>query len=237
MNEPTQPFSNPVLNADHLPDYSEAELQPVAPKFRRYLLFSTLTFWAIPLLLSAVSGWLPFINITFGWLTFAGLAVLTLLILLYRFADARHRGWALREHDLIAQSGVWWRSTTTLPIARIQHVETSSGPVERTLDLARLSCYTAGGMTADLVVIALQTETANQLREHLIEQIRLRDEAASVGQVIDQEAVISEVEHDSEPAADRVEPADDELAHLPTESPDAVTDTPAETRIEPRTHD
>ncbi|MEM7055164.1 MAG: PH domain-containing protein [Pseudomonadota bacterium] len=164
------------MDSSQLPDYSEAELQPVAPKFRRYLLFSTVMFWAIPLLVSAFSGWLPFVNITLGWVTFIGLAVLVLLILLYRLADARHRGWALREHDLIAQSGVWWRTTTTLPVARIQHVETSSGPVERTMDLARLSCYTAGGMTADLVVIALQAETADRLREHLLEQIRLRDE-------------------------------------------------------------
>ena len=176
LSQAAAAFQNARLDPTLLPDYSEAALEPVAPGFLRYVILSTLSFWAIPLLVSAFSGWIPFINFDIGWFTFLPLSIVVLLILFYRLADARYRGWALREHDLIAQSGVWWRTTTTLPIARIQHVESSSGPIERAHNLARLSCYTAGGMTADLVVIALSTDSANRLREHLLEQIRLRDE-------------------------------------------------------------
>ncbi|MEM1080069.1 MAG: PH domain-containing protein [Pseudomonadota bacterium] len=175
MNNPETEFSNSVLHVAELPDYSAAELQPVAPTFRRYLWVTTGLYWIIPLIVSGVTDWIRFVNIGRPWLSFVLLLMVVGLVLLYRLADARHRGWALREHDLIAQSGVWWRSTTTLPIARIQHVESSSGPIERMHGLARLKCYTAGGMTADLVLIALSEVAANGLREHLLEQIRERD--------------------------------------------------------------
>lgn len=171
-------FSNSVLDIPHLPDYSEADLQPVASQFSRYVLYSTLMYWLPTLVLALAARWLPFISSSHDYLLVGLVAVLALLIYWYRLADLRHRGWALREHDLIARSGVWWRSTITLPMARIQHVETSNGPLERKLGLARLSCYTAGGITADLVVIGLNVDTADRLREHLLEQIRQRDAQA-----------------------------------------------------------
>ena len=175
MNELDSDFYNEVIDVDGLPDYSEAELQPLAGTFGRYILITQAVYW-LPFILGAlVASWLPFISSSRDYLLVAPIIILALLIYLYRLADARHRGWALREHDLIARSGVWWRSVTTLPVARIQHVETSSGPIERMHRLARLSCYTAGGMTADLVVIGLNADTADQLREHLLEQIRQRD--------------------------------------------------------------
>ena len=85
---------------------------------------------------------------------------------------------ALRDHDIAAQEGIFWRKATLLPFARIQHVETSSGPVERSRGLARLKLFTAGGMTSDLDIIGLDAGTADTLREHLAEQIRLRDALA-----------------------------------------------------------
>lgn len=178
MEQDTTPFSNTALDIEHLPDYSAVDLQSVAPQFSRYVLYSTLMYWLPILLLALAARWLPFISSSYDYLLAAPVAVLALSIYWYRLADMRHRGWALREHDLIAQSGVWWRSTITLPMARIQHVETSNGPLERKLGLARLSCYTAGGITADLVVIGLNVDMADQLREHLLEQIRQRDAQA-----------------------------------------------------------
>ena len=198
LNEPA--FTNSVLDSAQLPDYSEADLQPVALPFSRYVLYSTLMYWLPILLLALAARWLPFISSSYDYVLAAPVAVLALLIYWYRLADLRHRGWALREHDLIARSGVWWRSTITLPMARIQHVETSNGPLERKLGLARLSCYTAGGITADLVVIGLDVDTADRLREHLLEQIRQRDAQAretgpSPGPLAEPLSVLEQEEH------------------------------------------
>jgi membrane protein YdbS with pleckstrin-like domain len=170
-------FRNPPVAPEDLPDYGDAEFERLAPTFRRYTLLSTLIS-AIPVAVAAPVVWaLPFIPLA-GWkilLITIGLLIPLLLIGIYRWIDAGYRGWALRQHDIIARSGVLWRSITALPLARIQHVETTHGPLERAHGLARLKLYTAGGLTADLVVIGLDRDAADQLREYLVEQIRKRD--------------------------------------------------------------
>lgn len=180
QNDETE-FFNPAVAPGDVPDYREAEFEQPAPGFRRYTLVSTLTF-AVPVVVLALTVWaVPFIPLA-GWEVLAiagGLLVPLVLVGVYRWIDAGYRGWALRRHDIIARSGVLWRSITALPVARIQHVETTHGPLERAYGLARLKLYTAGGLTADLVVIGLDRETADQLREYLVEQIRKRDAETS----------------------------------------------------------
>lgn len=177
------PFSNAVIGPDAIPEHARVAFEPMAPNFRRYALVST-TLQLVPLVGVAVLLWLlPVVALDKELIAIAaGLLVLYVLTAAYRWLDAGRRGWVLREHDLIARTGVWWRTQTALPIARIQHVETTHGPLERSHGLARLKLYTAGGMTADLVLIGLPRRAADQLREHLIEQIRMRDsEAARTG--------------------------------------------------------
>lgn len=179
-------FANPSVAPEDVPDYNEAEFESLAPAFRRYTLVCTLIL-ALPVALVALVVWaVPFIPLA-GWkilVIAVGLLIPVSLVGVYRWMDAGYRGWALRRHDIIARAGVLWRSTTALPVARIQHVETTHGPLERAHGLARLKLYTAGGLTADLVVIGLERDTADQLREYLVEQIRKRD--AEPGQASDE---------------------------------------------------
>src|SRR6056297_281102 len=174
-------FSNHSVAPEDVPDYRDAEFESLAPTFRRYTLVSTLIF-ALPVTVAALVAWaLPFIPLA-GWkimLIIVALLIPLVLVGIYRWVDAGYRGWALRQHDIIARSGVFWRSITVLPVARIQHVETTHGPLERAHGLARLKLYTAGGLTADLIVIGLGRDAADQLREYLVEQIRKRDAEAS----------------------------------------------------------
>lgn len=180
MNDTSTPaFRNPPVRPSDIPDYRDARFEPVASTFRRYTLLSTLLsctpFFIVPVALRLVRD----MPITVVLAVAGGLLIVTVLIALYRWIDAGYRGWALREHDIIARYGVLWRSVITLPVARIQHVETTSGPLERSQGLARLKLFTAGGMTADLTVIGLSDRSADRLREYLVEQIRLRDAAGS----------------------------------------------------------
>jgi|GEM_PF-163517 len=175
----SQAFHNPAVDPAGLPDYNEPALMPVAAPFKRYVTVSTLIHWALPLLGAGVVVWLPVLDgfpLDDGRLV-AAVALLALVTLLYRRQDANRRAWAMREHDLIAAIGIFWRSITVLPVARIQHVETSHGPLERWFGLARVKLFTAGGMTADLVLLGLERDQADQLREYLVEQIRLRERA------------------------------------------------------------
>jgi membrane protein YdbS with pleckstrin-like domain len=76
---------------------------------------------------------------------------------------------ALREDDLLVAHGVFFRSITAIPWHRIQHVDTRQGPVERLLGLARLQIYTASGMGADGVIPGLALQTAEALRDRLVQ--------------------------------------------------------------------
>jgi membrane protein YdbS with pleckstrin-like domain len=174
-------FDNPQVPSAALPDYRGLEFEPVAAGFRGYTAITTLSYWLPVVLVGAAMNFLPDLPLLAGLAIPGGLLLLAAVIGVYRWVDAGHRGWAVRAHDIAAREGIFWRSVTILPFARIQHVETSSGPVERSKALARLKLFTAGGTTADLTLIGLDAEAADDLREHLAEQIRLRD-AQAVGE-------------------------------------------------------
>lgn len=166
-NEPIEPWA--------VPDYREVEFEPVAPAYYRYVTVTTVLFWILAAAIVAAAGLQSDSALLPGAWTPVAVAAAALLQWLYRLADARRRGRALRTHDILARAGVLWRSITALPIARIQHVETTHGPIERRFGLARLKLFTAGGMTADLVVPGLERGEADRLREFLVEQIHRRD--------------------------------------------------------------
>lgn len=75
--------------------------------------------------------------------------------------------YALREHDVLLQEGVLFRSWSAVPYTRIQHVDTRQGPVERALGLTSLYVYTASGMGADLRIPGLAEAEAARLRDLL----------------------------------------------------------------------
>lgn len=169
----TEAFRNEQVDPGTLPDWRTARLHGVAPAFVPYAILATLLFWggvalvAFTALRLAAELSVPRALLTAapillaaGW--FAALALL----------DAKRRGWAVREHDLIYRSGVIWQRTTILPFARIQHVETTSGPLERAFGLLRMKCFTAGGAAGDLTVKGLDAASAKRVRAFLLQQIR-----------------------------------------------------------------
>lgn len=80
------------------------------------------------------------------------------LILTWR--EARNRGYAMRRHDLVMRRGLFWKKQIVVPLARVQHVETHQGPLERLFSLRTLLIYTAGGGGVDLKIEGLNDEDA-----------------------------------------------------------------------------
>ncbi len=170
------PFSNSPIDVGQLPDYRRVSLQRVAPAFLPHALVNSTGFWLLLALASAILPRLPVFPFQLGaWLPLAFVFAAVWFSLL-AWLDARRRGWALREHDLIYRQGVIWQRTVILPFSRIQHVETLSGPLERLFGLMRVKCFTAGGMSADLSVDGLSADDARRVRQYLLAQIR--DDAA-----------------------------------------------------------
>ena len=165
-------FSNEVINPAALPDFRRAPLERVSSRFAPYAMISSAIFWLILMVVAVVVPRLPMVTLALpGWLgLLPGLALLWFATL--AGLEARRRRWALREHDLIYHSGLIWQRTAILPFARIQHVETASGPLERMFGLMRVKCFTAGGLSADLTVEGLERDDARRVRQYLLEQIR-----------------------------------------------------------------
>lgn len=171
-------FTNRTLDLDQLPDFRAVELAPVSSRFAPYAVLSSSLFWLVLLAGVLVGPRLPFVNLNLPLWVATGPLLGMIWFGSVAWLDARRRGWALREHDLIYRAGLIWQRTAVLPFARIQHVETASGPLERAFGLMRVKCFTAGGMAADLSVEGLERDAARRVRQHLLEQIRDGDEQA-----------------------------------------------------------
>lgn len=106
--------------------------------------------------------------ILLGWV-----ALFTLLMLSAHFwppIHYRHLSWRLNQHGLEIHRGVWWRHRIAIPIARVQHVDVSQGPIQRMFDLGKLTIHTAGTKNASVELDGLDHARALALRDQLIEQ-------------------------------------------------------------------
>lgn len=90
----------------------------------------------------------------------------------YPRARFRHMGWCLDDNGLTIQSGVFWRSQSTVARIRIQHTDVSQGPLQRHYGIATLKLYTAGSHFSRIELPGLSYSSA----------VRLRDELQSVEQ-------------------------------------------------------
>ena len=126
------------------------------------------TFW-VPVLLVA-AGWLGFrYGVSAGAAATAPVALLlaTITLVWPSLAWRRYR-YGVRDDDLLVESGVLFRHSVSIPLDRIQHVDTRQGPLERAFGLSRLVVYTAAGMSADGSIPGLEEAQADALRDTLV---------------------------------------------------------------------
>ena len=95
--------------------------------------------------------------------------VLVAVAPLSTFAVRRSTAYALREHDFHKRRGVFFRTHTIQPLARMQHIKESHGPVDRALKLATLTLFSAGQGSATFVLPGLDEDDASTLRETALE--------------------------------------------------------------------
>lgn len=103
----------------------------------------------------------------------SGLAIAGLFVLGSHFwprIKYRHIHWRLSETGMEIRRGVFWQHRISVPMARVQHVDVSQGPVQRLFDLGTLTIHTAGTKNASVELEGLQYAEALQLRDRLIRQ-------------------------------------------------------------------
>jgi len=118
--------------------------------------------------LGAIAGVLSVVGP--GWGLLPGVGVFAFaLVAGVGHALALYRTWEyrIREDALYLERGVFTHVRTVVPFVRVQHIDTSRGPIERAIGLSSLVVYTAGSRGADVTVPGLTPAIAEDLQERL----------------------------------------------------------------------
>ncbi|HEU0194259.1 MAG TPA: PH domain-containing protein [Gaiellales bacterium] len=102
----------------------------------------------------------------------AGASVLALALGLIGERVVRRRfaawGYAEREDDLLVRRGVLFSRLSVVPYGRMQYIDVTAGPLERSLGLATVKMHTAAA-ASDARIPGLEREEAARLRDQLAE--------------------------------------------------------------------
>ncbi|MGJ3509018.1 PH domain-containing protein [Enemella sp. A6] len=159
------PDSTAELTSDELFAPPEVNWQRISPKYKvlRQItaLFNLIPFAIVAgvLLLFRVPWWIPALVGAFG----VAYTVLQMLLAGRRF---RAWGYAELEDDLWVTHGVLFRFLTAVPYGRMQVVEVSSGPIERSMGLATVTMVTASA-NSNCHIPGLPEAEAARLRDRL----------------------------------------------------------------------
>jgi len=115
-------------------------------------------------------GFSPVLPVLVIVLLVAGIAVVAL-----RVPGIQYQRWRyeLGEEEIDLQHGVLTITRTVIPMARVQHVDTRRGPLDRQFGLAGLVLYTAAGSST---IPGLAEETAGRLRDRIATLANMRDD-------------------------------------------------------------
>jgi membrane protein YdbS with pleckstrin-like domain len=82
--------------------------------------------------------------------------------------DYRYRRYRVDATGIEIWSGVVWRQAVVVPRSRVQHIDVSQGPVERSFGLATLSIHTAGTQHSKVELRGLDHAVALAVRDVLL---------------------------------------------------------------------
>jgi membrane protein YdbS with pleckstrin-like domain len=166
-------FTNLEVELETLPRFAEVEYHELHPSYARVVLGVSLAFQFPVFLLAA--GFLLFGLVPQQGLSgpvagplFAVLVLFFVFLAWFAIKSARVMRYALRQHDVIVQSGVFWKKETVQPIRRIQHVEQHQGPVDKRFGLYELKLFSAGTAHFTFRIPGLDGDSASRIRQFIL---------------------------------------------------------------------
>ena len=163
-------FENPEIALDELPDSDDLNWERLHPLYARSLrIVAAIVLTIIAIAITALTFILDIPLIPFVAL-YSLLACATAIAMIWPGISVQRQGYVLRDKDVLFRKGVIWRSVTAIPFNRIQHVETSSTPIDRKFGLATLQLFTAGGSGGDLTIGGLGKNVAEKLRVFILDK-------------------------------------------------------------------
>jgi hypothetical protein len=103
------------------------------------------------------------------WWALAGASLVAGVVIL-RSVSKRYQSWgyAEREDDLLVRRGVLFARLSVVPYGRMQFIDVTAGPFERSFGLATVRLHTAAAAT-DARIPGLARDEAARLRDRLAE--------------------------------------------------------------------
>ena len=95
-----------------------------------------------------------------------GVVIMYAYLFIYLFPKVRWMRWRyeVRESEIELQHGLFIVKRTLIPMVRVQHVDTSQGPILRKYELAGITISTAA---TNHTIPALNTDEADELRARI----------------------------------------------------------------------
>lgn len=118
--------------------------------------------------LAVVTGWLSGVSSapSTGVIVAAGVTGLGVLVDLFVQRRVRAWGYCERDDDLLVKRGVLFSRLSVVPYGRMQFIDVTAGPIERSFGLATVRMHTAAAST-DARIPGLAETDAADLRDHL----------------------------------------------------------------------
>lgn len=132
--------------------------------------------WAAGTAVSALALGLPIwlgVGETAGLITLGVLAVVALPVLWSLRSRCRSWHYEERGDDLVVSRGVLFQRVSVVPYGRMQFVDVTAGPVERSFGLATVQLHTAAAAT-NARIPGLDRAEADRLRDQLASLGRAR---------------------------------------------------------------
>jgi len=167
-----QPAPEPPPREPPFEPATVRRLDPDFVPFQRVIGWIVTAVLSVGLLVVAAIVWLQADLGLAGFLLLAGWLAATLGIawLFYAWPAVhyRHVSYVLDAEGIEIRTGVWWRQIISVPRSRVQHIDVSQGPMERSYGLGRLVVYTAGTNHSRVELAGLSHPVALALRNYLL---------------------------------------------------------------------
>ena len=166
-------FVNVQVPLESLPKFSVVELQAPDPRYARVTLGVALCFEMPALVVATIGlfvGAVPSgaLGVPAALLIYGAIVAGMTLLAWFVHRSASVIRYAVRQHDVIVRSGVFWRKETVQPIKRIQHVEQHQGPVDKRFGLYQLNLFSAGTGHFALRIPGLSAAAAARIKQFIL---------------------------------------------------------------------
>jgi membrane protein YdbS with pleckstrin-like domain len=168
MNPTDELFNNPQLDVRQLPRAEALEQIYLEPAYKTVRVITGIIIAAVVIFIVWTLVMFQPQTWPYGFYAAGIISIFSLWIIFYYRVSFQYMSYALREKDISFTSGWLWRSMTTVPFNRVQHCDIKQGILDRRFGISKLTIYTAGGQSTDLMIPGLLPDTAESLKNYIL---------------------------------------------------------------------